>query len=303
MTTTESQNIEFKESWRDEYLKWICGFANAQGGTLFVGREDSGRVCGVPDAMKLMEDLPNKVLSLLGILVEVNLKEQDGLQYLEVVTEPSPIQIRVYDNRMEIVNGGVLPDGWTIDTLLAPHRSYPYNPDIANTFFRSGEIESWGRGIQRIINACRRDGFSTPDFRFDPSGFWTVFKYESAQKDVQREETIQEDRQKGETAQESAQKSAQKEEITQETIQRDEQTIQKDVQRKLTEIEQTILTFLKGHPEASRKEISEALSNTTEDSAKHTIARLQKLGMLKRIGGRRLGYWQVLTGDESQETK
>ena len=28
----ESQNIEYKESWRDEYLKWICGFANAQGG-------------------------------------------------------------------------------------------------------------------------------------------------------------------------------------------------------------------------------------------------------------------------------
>lgn len=28
----ENQNIEYKESWRDEYLKWICGFANAQGG-------------------------------------------------------------------------------------------------------------------------------------------------------------------------------------------------------------------------------------------------------------------------------
>ena len=28
---SESQNIEYKESWRDEYLKWICGFANAQG--------------------------------------------------------------------------------------------------------------------------------------------------------------------------------------------------------------------------------------------------------------------------------
>ena len=23
----ESQNIEYKESWRDEYLKWVCGFA------------------------------------------------------------------------------------------------------------------------------------------------------------------------------------------------------------------------------------------------------------------------------------
>ena len=34
---TESQNIEFKESWRDEYQKWICGFANAQGGVLYIG--------------------------------------------------------------------------------------------------------------------------------------------------------------------------------------------------------------------------------------------------------------------------
>lgn len=24
---SENQNIEWKESWRDEYLKWICGFA------------------------------------------------------------------------------------------------------------------------------------------------------------------------------------------------------------------------------------------------------------------------------------
>ena len=30
----EDQNIEWKRSWRDEYLKWICGFANAQGGVL-----------------------------------------------------------------------------------------------------------------------------------------------------------------------------------------------------------------------------------------------------------------------------
>ena len=34
---SESQNIEYKESWRDEYLKWVCGFANAQGGTIYIG--------------------------------------------------------------------------------------------------------------------------------------------------------------------------------------------------------------------------------------------------------------------------
>ena len=73
----ESQNIEFKEFWRDEYQKWICGFANAQGGVLYVGVKDNGEVCGVQDAKKLMEDIPNKVRDMMGILVEVNLKEKD----------------------------------------------------------------------------------------------------------------------------------------------------------------------------------------------------------------------------------
>ena len=54
----------------------------------------------------------------------------------------------------------------------------PYNPDIANTFFRAGEIEAWGRGIDRIITACKNDGFSTPEFRYDASGIWATFKFE-----------------------------------------------------------------------------------------------------------------------------
>ena len=86
----ETQNIEFKASWRDEYLKWICGFANAQGGKLYVGVSDDGEICGVQDAKKLMEDIPNKVRDLLGILVDVNLKEKDGKEYLEIVTEEYP---------------------------------------------------------------------------------------------------------------------------------------------------------------------------------------------------------------------
>lgn len=44
ITESESQNIEYKESWRDEYLKWICGFANAQGGRIFIG----GMACQFP---------------------------------------------------------------------------------------------------------------------------------------------------------------------------------------------------------------------------------------------------------------
>lgn len=330
---SENQNIEYKESWRDEYLKWVCGFANAHGGKLFVGVNDKGQVVGVDKPKKLIEDIPNKVKDLMGILVDVNSREENGVAFVEIVVEPypypisyrghyyqrcgatnqeltgaaldrfmlrrqgktwdgvpvphlkvddldnatftlfrkyakmsgrmeeadlqdnnkelleklrlyegtylkraavllfhpdpekyvtgvyvkigffrehadlvyqdeihgnlfqqvhklmdllctkymkavityegiqrietlpmpreslreallnalinkdyadtSPIQIRVTDDMLQIVNGGILPDGWTVETLLASHRSMPYNPDIANTFFRAGEIEAW----------------------------------------------------------------------------------------------------------------------------------------------------------------
>ena len=86
----ESQNVEWKRSWRDEYLKWICGFANAQGGVLEIGRNDRGEVVGVKNVLQLLEDIPNKVQALLGIVVEVNLKSEGGAEYLEVVVEPYP---------------------------------------------------------------------------------------------------------------------------------------------------------------------------------------------------------------------
>ncbi|UKI37038.1 MAG: ATP-binding protein [Clostridiales bacterium] len=49
---TERQNIEWKEIWKDDYLAWICGFANAQGGKLYIGMNDSGEVVGVKNAKK-----------------------------------------------------------------------------------------------------------------------------------------------------------------------------------------------------------------------------------------------------------
>lgn len=71
----ESQQIEWKSSWRDDYLRWICGFANAEGGRLVIGRDDRGVAVGVEDAGRLMEEIPNKVRDLLGIMAEVNLRE------------------------------------------------------------------------------------------------------------------------------------------------------------------------------------------------------------------------------------
>lgn len=53
----ESQNTEFKSSWHDDYLKWICGFANAIGGMIYIGIEDNRIIGGLLDCAKLREKL------------------------------------------------------------------------------------------------------------------------------------------------------------------------------------------------------------------------------------------------------
>jgi ATP-dependent DNA helicase RecG len=99
----EDQNKEWKESWRDEYLKALCGFANAEGGCLIVGRNDNGQVVGVSNADRLMEDLPNKIRDLLGIMPAVKLRKSAGKVTVEIVVDayPHPVSYhgRYYQRR------------------------------------------------------------------------------------------------------------------------------------------------------------------------------------------------------------
>ena len=361
----EQQNIEYKSNWRDEYLKWICGFANAQGGTLYIGKDDNGNIIGIANAKKLLEDLPNKIIAVLGIVVAVNLHETVKGDYLEIVVEAHPnpvnykgeyhfrsgstkqelkgaaldkfllqkygkkwdgvpipnvsilelkqetfdffrkrgirnqrlddsimldtneqlldnlqliengllrraaillfhpkpekfvtgsyikigffetnadilfqdeargnlfeqiektmellfskyikamisyediyrvetyeypkeavreallnavshkdyasgfpIQISVYSDKIMIWNEDSLPDNWTIEKLLSKHSSKPYNPDIANAFFRSGYVEAWGRGIEKMISQCIEAGLPEPTISAEGNDFWIVF--------------------------------------------------------------------------------------------------------------------------------
>lgn len=89
----EQQNIEWKESWRDEYLRWICGFANAQGGKLYIGCDDTGKVVGVSNSKKLLEDIPNKIRDAMGIVVDVNWLTEGDKEYIEIDVPPYPIGI------------------------------------------------------------------------------------------------------------------------------------------------------------------------------------------------------------------
>jgi len=89
----ESQNIEWKQSWRDEYLKWICGFANAKGGKIYIGKDDQGSVTGVENFKRLMDEIPNKITSGLGLVCDVNLHQEANKYYIEIEVHPHDVPI------------------------------------------------------------------------------------------------------------------------------------------------------------------------------------------------------------------
>lgn len=80
-------------------------------------------------------------------------------------TDPSGyVAIAVFDDRVEIRSVGRLPAGLTVAMLAGPHLSRPRNPLIADTFHRTGAVEIWGRGTNRVIEECKRYGVSPPTF-------------------------------------------------------------------------------------------------------------------------------------------
>jgi ATP-dependent DNA helicase RecG len=89
----EQQNIEYKSSWHDDYLKWVCGFANAQGGRIYIGKDDAGNVVGLEDYKQLMEEIPNKIKNLMGITAEVNLSHENDKHFIEIIVQPYSVPI------------------------------------------------------------------------------------------------------------------------------------------------------------------------------------------------------------------
>ena len=446
MQAQESQHTEWKETWRDDYLRWVCGFANAQGGRLLLGVNDKGQVVGLPDAAKLLEDLPNKVRDLLGIVVEVNLHTEADLPYLELVVQAypnpisyrghyymrsgstlqelkgaaldrfllgrhgrtwdgvplpqfslanvsapamarfrqlaqrsgrldaetlaesdahlldklrlkegayfkratallfaadpqrfvtgafvkvgffesetellyhdevegdlfhqvkntldllltkylkavisydgivrvetfpvpraalreallnalvhrdyavtAPVQIRVYEDRLRIWNPAVLPEGWTLDTLLGAHSSSPYNPAIANAFFRAGEIEAWGRGVERIFAACEAAGSPKPVLRYDPYDMWLEFPFDPAYLKALRVG------------------QRQTEQVTPEV------EAQVEAQVELSATEQLILKACEGQPSTGQKLLAAAGYSQRTGNFKRAMERLLSLGLM-----------------------
>lgn len=85
------------------------------------------------------------------------------------------VQIRIFDNRLEIWNPGTLPEGITIDSLKGDHRSRPRNELIARCFYLIKYIEQWGTGTNRMINSCKNAGLREPSFEIKDNDFIVTF--------------------------------------------------------------------------------------------------------------------------------
>ncbi len=173
---------------------------------------------------------------------------------------PAPIQIRVYADRLWIWNPGELPADWSLETLLSPHSSQPFNPDIASVFFWAGEIESWGRGIQRIFDACRQERMPDPHLEVAPGGLWVKFQFSNTY--LRALHLIPK-----ETTQEDAQKT----------------------------VQENILAQLRKNPGIAQKVLADHLG-ISYGSVRYHIGKLKEYGHIRRVGSERKGLWEVVDG-------
>lgn len=90
------------------------------------------------------------------------------------------VSVAIYDDRLEISSTGIFPFGITPADLIRTHASRPWNPLIAQVFYRRGVIEQWGRGTLKIRELTEQAGLPLPEFEctggevivsFRPAGY------------------------------------------------------------------------------------------------------------------------------------
>jgi len=89
---------------------------------------------------------------------------------------PSKVQVRIFDDRIEVWNPGSLPKGWTVKTLKEEHESIPSNPLLARMFFLIKYIEEWGRGTTDMVKDCSNYGLPEPEFKDTGTSIVVIFR-------------------------------------------------------------------------------------------------------------------------------
>ena len=271
------------QQFRPQHLiKAVWFYGNEIGGTKY---RDSRNITGtIPEMyeeavrwLKSCLNRPQNGQSFNSVgeleIPEVVLEElvQNALVHLDLL-KPAAIRLLVFDNRVEIVSPGCLPDGQTIDEILLGN-SDPRNMLLAQFGSNTMPYRGLGSGIPRVMAAG-----SDVELIDRPDGNQFVARiWRTAQKD---KNTIQKAN-----------------EVLVPTTQKENSATQKsetNTPKPLNTTQKRILTHLKNYPKATRQEVADALGDITESGVKFNIGLLQQYKALKRKGGRKNGEWVVL---------
>lgn len=191
----------------------------------------------------------------------------------------APIRILIFDNRVEIISPGALAGGLTEEDIRNG-KTYQRNPYMATFATNALHYKGIGSGIVRILAEY-------PDIQLDNDDSAKEFKV-----------TVWRAKSKDESTTQKSEITTQKEFLKDiSTTQKDECATQKSestTQKDLDATQKKVLEFFKNNPKGTRVEAANALGDITEDGVKFVIGKLQQKGLLKRVGGRKHGEWQVL---------
>jgi ATP-dependent DNA helicase RecG len=184
-------------------------------------------------------------------------------------TNPKSNEIAIYRNRIEIYNPGQFPHDYSPEDFIKGNEpSIPRNPLIAETLYRSRDIEKWGSGLRRITEECRSANIKV-DFRKTKSGFVVTF-HRLAMADFQR----------------VARKGGQK---------RWPEKVARKGGQKITPKQRVVLNILQQDPFISRDKLADKLKINVSAVRKHLDA-LRRNNFIRRVGPDKGGYWQEVKG-------
>ena len=174
----------------------------------------------------------------------------------------APIQMRVWDDYIEIWNEGELPTNLTPELLMKKHSSHPRNKNIANAFFKAGFIESWGRGYEKIRNGFEKAGLPMPTIEAVEGGVRVTFKRNNLGNASIGDNNVEKDVEK---------------------------TVEKDVEKTV----EKVWKLMKENPYITTKQIADVISISPR-GVEENIKKLKQQGRLRREGADKGGVWVVI---------
>ena len=202
----------------------------------------------------------------------------------------SEIHIDMYDNRLEIYSPGGMLDGRLIqqlNPLTVPSKRR--NPLLADFFSRLGLMERRGSGMKKIINTYRRyehlSDYHAPEFTSNASEFhvtlWNL-NYEGSDNNIASNNTFQ------------------GAEFIKEPVEFTKEFIKEPVEftKEFIKASRQIYKLISTNPKVSTVQMAESMGLSARQVLKY-LKRLQELGKIARVGGRKMGEWKII--DEEYE--